>query len=364
LKAAQEKEELDAARAEENRLRDIEWQKTSGDLLRTWFGGDLPGTTGATSAATTPTTTAGNSTPTGLAGYQSRILGSTQQMLPQMTDIANTVNAFNLKQKTGQLEQGLPNYGALTAASSGNIGANLRGELPADVRSMLETSAAERAVGQGMPGGAWGSTMPNFDLLRTLGLTSLARKDLGESQLTGAVARTPQVPIYSPSEQFITPSQAAQYDLSLAYLNKPQLGRTGGGGDSGSGGYPRPNITGAPTATPFTQPIQQVAQSGFGAVFPSPVQTSSPDWLSWGSQPMSVSLGGGGAPSELPTYPWNAQPVTAQPWQAPSVWDSGLGTGPSFETTSPFGASIGNYGNDYYPQTLEDSVFDYLDYGG
>jgi hypothetical protein len=336
LRAAQEKEELDAARAEENRLRDIEWQKTSGDLLRTWFGGDLPGTTGATSAATTPATPAGNSTPTGLAGYQSRILGSTQQMLPQMTDIANTVNAFNLKQKTGQLEQGLPNYGALTAASSGNIGANLRGELPADVRSMLETSAAERAVGQGMPGGAWGSTMPNFDLLRTLGLTSLARKDLGESQLTGAVARTPQVPIYSPSEQFITPSQAAQYDLSLAYLNKPQLGRTGGGGDSGSGGYSRPNITGAPTATAFPQP--------------APTQTQP---TGWGFAPYPSG----------PTPNYTPVPKDAPPYEFPNLLDIGLS--PDIAWEDKMGPSVGPYAQeDYYPGSFEELFSDYIDYGG
>jgi len=86
-----------------------------------------------------------------------------------------------------QLLANLPNYQQMTAQSSGNIGANLRGEVSPDVLNLLGQRAAERGIATGSPG----SPNSNAAYMRALGLTSMGLQQLGEGQLTSAIQRTP-----------------------------------------------------------------------------------------------------------------------------------------------------------------------------
>lgn len=286
--------------------------------------------------------------PEGLAKYLGSTGAANLAALPGLESMAGQVNAFNLAQKQGQLASGLPDYGALTGASSANILANLRGELPADVRNLLATSAAERAVGQGMPAGTFGSTMPNFDLLRTLGLTSLARKDVGEQQLSNAVARTPTVPIYSPTEQMITPAQAAQYDLQWKLANKWQPASINIGG----GGVKSP-AAGATATTPALQPTTTAAPTGLAASSPT-FSTSQRPAMGMFSDPVNALMPGWlQNPTKAPgTFvDWYNQ--GQQPEQAPSLEDYLTGMSGGFASPTAFGyADMSNTGEWQMPDWL------------
>ncbi len=86
-----------------------------------------------------------------------------------------------------ELRKNLPMYNDLLMKDVGNIYANLGGQVAPDVISLLQQQAAERGIATGMPGA--GSI--NAGYLRALGLTSLQLQQLGNQQLTAAMARTP-----------------------------------------------------------------------------------------------------------------------------------------------------------------------------
>lgn len=126
--------------------------------------------------------------------------------LPKLTGLASDVNAFNLGEVTKQYLAGIPQYNAMTAQSSGNILAALRGEVPSDVTNLLQQSAAERGIATG---GA-GSPNANAAYLRALGLTSLGQQQYGEQALTGAVARMPRTGLYNVAGGMVTPEEQQQ----------------------------------------------------------------------------------------------------------------------------------------------------------
>lgn len=101
----------------------------------------------------------------------------------------------------GQYTGRLPGYSDMAATSSGNIAAQLRGELPQDVINLIGQQAAERGVG----GGVSGSQFSNADYLRSLGLTSLGQKQQGEAAFTGALGRLKDIPSFNPTTMFTTP---------------------------------------------------------------------------------------------------------------------------------------------------------------
>lgn len=150
--------------------------------------------------------------------YQTETTTSNLATLPALEDLSKQVNEFNLAQRTAQLTAGLPQYKDMVGQSSKNIVANLEGQVDPDVQRLLRTQGAEWGVGTGMPAGTYGSTMPNYRSLLTLGLTSQQRKDLGEQQLTNAIARTPSVELYSPAAGLVTPAQSAEFGLAAAGL--------------------------------------------------------------------------------------------------------------------------------------------------
>jgi hypothetical protein len=81
----------------------------------------------------------------------------------------------------------LPNYMNMVGADVGNIQNNLAGTLAPDVIQQLQQQGAERGISTGAPG----SDNSNAAYLRALGLTSLQLQQLGHSQLTEAMQRTP-----------------------------------------------------------------------------------------------------------------------------------------------------------------------------
>lgn len=130
-------------------------------------------------------------------------IGSNIGNLGSLYHLAGGVNQFQENALLGNLSAGLPQYGALTAASSGNIMSNLKGQLPPDVINLIAQQAAERGIATGSPGS------PNSDAayLRALGLTSLDLQQKGESELTGAIGRTPVAQPFDLSRMMITPEQ-------------------------------------------------------------------------------------------------------------------------------------------------------------
>lgn len=213
--------------------------------------------------------------------------------MPQLQALAQQINAFNTQQAVAPFIANLPQYGAMTEASSGNILSNLRGELPPDVMYLIAQQAAERGVQSGVPG----SPNANSALLRALGLTSLQRKDLGESQLSGAIARTPIGPLYNPASAFVTPDQQQQAqaaanlyaaapipaERAAAELAAAQAGVGAGRGATAPSGYSYPS--GASRQTPMagyrgagvqpTAPGQPYNPASPNAYAPPPTQAGS-----------------------------------------------------------------------------------------
>lgn len=114
-----------------------------------------------------------------------------------LTKLTGKTNDLNFSQYTGRL----PGYSDMSATSSGNIQAQLRGELPPDVVNLLGQQAAERGVG----GGVAGSQFSNADYLRSLGLTSLGQQEKGEASFTGAMDRLKGIPTFDPTSMFTKP---------------------------------------------------------------------------------------------------------------------------------------------------------------
>ena len=118
-------------------------------------------------------------------------------------NLAGPLNLFNQQQAPLGLQTNLLGYQGMIGQSSQNIGSLLRGEIPSDVRNLMAQQAAERGVGTG----GIGSPNANAALLRAMGLTSLGLQQQGESELSQAIARTPQGPVFDPSKFFVTPEQ-------------------------------------------------------------------------------------------------------------------------------------------------------------
>lgn len=120
--------------------------------------------------------------------------------------LAGGVNQFNQQQAPLGLQTNLPGYQGMIGQSSQNILANLRGQIPQDVVNQITQQAAERGTATGLAG----SPNSSAALLAALGKTSLGQQQLGEQELTTAIGRTPQGPLFDPSKFFVTPEQEQQ----------------------------------------------------------------------------------------------------------------------------------------------------------
>lgn len=145
-------------------------------------------------------------------------VGGNLANLPGLTGLAEQVNKFNIGQAAQPYIMGLPNYEQMVGQSSKNIGSLLAGQIPTDVLSQMSQAAAERGINIGSAG----SDNVNAALMRALGLTSLDLMGRGETELTGAMARTPTAKLFDPSSMFVTPEQqqAAQMAANI-YASAP-----------------------------------------------------------------------------------------------------------------------------------------------
>lgn len=142
-------------------------------------------------------------------------IAANQGNLPGIIGIGTAATDWAQGQLMKDLEGSIPGYSGLVAQSSENIASQLEGEVPGDVINQILQQAAERGIMSGSPGS------PNADAayLRALGLTSLDMTKLGEANLTGAVARTPQATPFNLSSLMVSPDQALARDAAQAIYN-------------------------------------------------------------------------------------------------------------------------------------------------
>lgn len=223
--------------------------------------------------------------------------------------LAGGVNKFNQQQAPLGLQMNLPGYQGMIGQSSRNIAANLAGQVPQDVVNQIAQQAAERGTATGL-----GTNAPNANaaLLRALGLTSLGQQQLGEQQLTGAIARTPQGPLFDPSKFFVTPEQEQQAQAAANLYAS------------------------APVPSAAAAEARKQATAGIGATVGAPgvqLPAGSPFKATTWSAPTSVS-GGGGA--EGLTYGGQTYYGGATPATAATNWNQWYGSLPK---STPMGTT-------------------------
>ncbi len=157
--------------------------------------GQYPATGGATGTIPgipNPVSTAGDAI-TGNIGNLGALYGLMTQLTGQGAQTALQPLLANL-----------PNYAAMTQQSSQNILSKLRGEVSPSTLNALTEGAAARGIG-----GGFGPRSPNTSasFLKALGLTSEEMQALGETELTGAVGRTPVPPPINPLNWLPTAEQ-------------------------------------------------------------------------------------------------------------------------------------------------------------
>jgi hypothetical protein len=307
---------------------------------------------GGTPAVPNPTTTAGNA----ITGNTANFGGA--------ANLAALTNLFNQQQQQNQLIRGLPNYSAMVNTSSGNILNELEGKVPTDVVRMLEQTAAERGISTGTAGSPSG----NAALLRAMGLTSLDLTQRGESNLTGAISRTPTVPLLNPATFFVNPEQQQQAESAAAlYGSAPNpaaaaeeairqaragasagypgrgFGPPGGGGGGGSpfGGDP-----GAYARQPFAADRMINPPAG-GALGPSDLydlHENAPAWNQWmGSLPGRSAMGGGGNTGQGTTGMYGPEFMNQEIGQNSDTWNQlmDMGIDPSGWTRQDAASILG-----------------------
>lgn len=131
-------------------------------------------------------------------------------LLPDLKKLGYQTN----EKLENQYTRRLPGYDQMAATSSGNIQSLLQGQIPDDVRMLIEQNAAERGAGRGMSGADIG----NLDYLRALGLTSLDLQGKGEAGFTGAMNRVNQIPFFDFSKFFVTPEQEQEAAVAASNI--------------------------------------------------------------------------------------------------------------------------------------------------
>lgn len=131
------------------------------------------------------------------------------------------INMLNVGAQTAANAARIPGATGLEQLSSDLIGQELRGQLPADVVSLLGQQAAERGVATGTPG----SPNTNAAYLRALGLTSLQEQQRGEENLSAALGRNPPAPLANAAPFLMTPYQRAGLSLEEQQLQAQQAYR-------------------------------------------------------------------------------------------------------------------------------------------
>jgi hypothetical protein len=251
---------------------------------------------------------------------QSGAIGGNTQILGPLSTLGTGLNTQIAQNAALPYQLNLPNYGAMTNQSSQNILSLLRGQVPQDVANQIAQMAAERGVATG----SIGSPNSEAALLRSLGLTSLGLQQQGESELTGAVGRTPTGQQFNPASFLVSPeqSQEAQYlsnlfaaapdptQNALSQLENSLLGYSFG---RQQGGYRQPSFNypiggsqaaAGPAYAPGQQPLGGVNPPTTGGTAYS---SATPPWQA-------------GMPSSTP---WSPQPFTFESLTPPG-WQTGM----------------------------------------
>jgi len=173
-------------------------------------GGNAATIPGATAFGYTPTAGGIPQVPNPVSTAGQAIGGNTGN-LGGLGSLATGVTGINAGIGQQPYNQNLPNYQGLLGQASGLAGSNLAGQLPQDVITQIQQSAAERGVATGSAGS------PNAAYLRALGLTSLGLQNTGFQQFGSLVGLTPTGPQFNPSSMFVDPTaqQAANAAANL-----------------------------------------------------------------------------------------------------------------------------------------------------
>lgn len=238
-----------------------------------------------------------------LPGTQGAAVAGNISNLPGLYDLAGSTNQFNQSQLLGQYNAALPGFSNLVNQASGNIQSNLAGQVPQDVQNAIAIKAAERGISTGV-----GSPNSNAALLRALGLTSLDLQNLGNTQLTQAIQRSPVAAPFDISRFFFSPQEQFQAQQGAnIYSAAPQPGMAGraalgaaqaglGAGRNQGGVAPTGSNIAGGIASNYGQ--QHFGNTATGNVYggvtsnvaPSQIYTNWQDWM----QGLPTSTGTGG----------------------------------------------------------------------
>lgn len=140
-----------------------------------------------------------------------KAITANQTNLPAAESLVSSANLFSRDQIDQMLKAAIPGMTGMESSISGNIEAELKGQLPSDVKTAVTNAAAAKALSGGTSGSEFGRNI----VARDLGLTSL---DLTEKGLSSAESWMKTVSsIYEPSmmsvsSMFISPAQEASFD--------------------------------------------------------------------------------------------------------------------------------------------------------
>ncbi len=160
--------------------------------------------------------------------------------LGSLYQLGTGVSNYAQNQLLSNYNAAIPDYSSLAKQSSLNIGSELRGELPDDVVTNIINRAAER----GIMTGTTGSANTNAALVKQLLGDSLGLTEMGERELSAAVARSPIAQPFDVSRMFVTPQQEQEAAMAASiYSAAPDPmaaaleleGQASGGGSSSQG---------------------------------------------------------------------------------------------------------------------------------
>lgn len=141
------------------------------------------------------------------------VIGTNTNNLPEIFNLANRTNQFNVNQAVRGYSTVQPYFKQLQEQIGRNALSFARGELPGDVTSSIGRAAASRGfangIGMGSRGGGFNTALGGLNL-RNLGLTSLQLSQGGTQMAmdvnSRAAAMTPS--LFDPSSMMMSPNAA------------------------------------------------------------------------------------------------------------------------------------------------------------
>lgn len=175
-------------------------------------------------------------------GSAASAIGSNVGNLSSLYQLGGGVNPFMQGQLENAYNAAIPNYSGMAAQSSANIGSELSGQLPQGVLDQILQASAERGIATGTTG----SGDMNAALVKQLLGSSLDLTQMGEKDLSGAVARSPITQPFDISRMFVSPEMQQEAEMAASvYASAPDPSKAAGalaglarGGSGGGEGVP------------------------------------------------------------------------------------------------------------------------------